>query len=398
MINTMSSETVKDSDLPSSHAWIYPESSDAERVRRWHNVRKLMVQSDLDCLLIPGSDANQLNAAKNVQYISNYVTYSGRTYVIFPADESKEAFLSLGHPEGGVPHQRYVPARYHSWIRTMSATENQGQEVIGHVKKIGLDRSKIGIVDPQLFPAPFYDAFRRAMPEAKLEIASRILTSLRAVLSDEEISMLKEAARILDLSYEAAIETARPGIKECELWGEIEKVIIGNGGFMGHANLITSFRKPSFPMSPPSHRILEEGDTIIAETSSIWAGYTAQIAYAFSLGEPEKELVKMHSLCSNLYDEAISMFNDGKPYKEVKQLLDKEVRDAGYLPMTPQVHLDLGEQDERVKPGQNFVLHPCAVTKDYHFGMKIGDHIVVDKSEKARSVMKTPHDFRALSA
>src|SRR5208282_3880693 len=119
-------------ELP-SYPWAYPEPSDFERTRRWNNVRKLMTSHGLDCLVIPGCDSHGFVDAENVLYISNYATYFGRSFVVFPLEG--EPFLSLGHPEGGTPEQRKLPARYHSWVKNISASLGQGEEVGDYIKR-----------------------------------------------------------------------------------------------------------------------------------------------------------------------------------------------------------------------------------------------------------------------
>src|SRR5208283_4079281 len=138
------------------YPWIYPESSESERDRRWSSIRKLMGEHGIDCLVIPGSDGRASVDAANALYVSNFIADFGLCFVVFPLEG--EPFLSLEYPRGGQPQQR-LPVRYHSWIKNMSASlgQAQGQEVVGYVKRLGLDKSKIGIVNPMLIPAPIYD-------------------------------------------------------------------------------------------------------------------------------------------------------------------------------------------------------------------------------------------------
>ena len=104
----------------------------------------------------------------------------------------------------------------------------------------------------------------------------------------------------------------------------------------------------------------------------------------------------MFDLCLQLYDQARSGLDGGKTYREVNDDLHGRIREFGYVPMTPQVHLYLADDSEKALPGHNFIIHPCIASKDYSIGMKFGDYAVIDGAGKVRNLAKTPHEYKMI--
>ena len=78
---------------------------------------------------------------------------------------------------------------------------------------------------------------------------------MRAIKTPEEIDFLQKAAHLGDLMLETCRKTARPGVKESEVYGQMMATMIGNGGeeptlFLWAADaypLPHPFRLPAMP-------------------------------------------------------------------------------------------------------------------------------------------------------
>ena len=57
-----------------------------------------------------------------------------------------------------------------------------------------------------------------------------MLEKIRTVKSPEEIAILDKAAALGDLMLQACRDTARPGVRECEVYARMMEAMVANGG------------------------------------------------------------------------------------------------------------------------------------------------------------------------
>ena len=68
------------------------------------------------------------------------------------------------------------------------------------------------------------------MPNASIVALDDMLEKIRAIKSAEELEVLRKAARLGDLMLATCRDTARPGVKECEVYADMMQAMIANGG------------------------------------------------------------------------------------------------------------------------------------------------------------------------
>jgi Xaa-Pro aminopeptidase len=86
---------------------------------------------------------------------------------------------------------------------------------------------------------------REALPEAKLIEARDLMFEVRLCPSEEELEWYRKGARFCDLAFEAAVDAARPGMKEYELVGVIHGTYLRHGGSLYGAALgVSPMQKP----------------------------------------------------------------------------------------------------------------------------------------------------------
>ena len=83
-------------------------------------------------------------------------------------------------------------------------------------------------------------------------------------------------------------DTARPGVKECEVYAAMMQAMLANGGEEPTLFLWAADRYPyPHPFRVPTMRPLEKGDMIICEMHPKFGGYFTHVERTFCLGEPE---------------------------------------------------------------------------------------------------------------
>jgi len=376
------------------YPWVFPMPSERERDRRWHAIRRSMREHGFDCLIV-SAPFGYMPTNNHLYYISNYVPFANRgTYVVFPlVGEPRLAVTTVLGP------QFLHCASATSWIGEIVASLYPAQEVVKKLKDLKLERGRLGIVGYWLgvFQASVYDLLRESLPTAAFEDATSVLGEAMNEVSrtsEEELSLLKKACEILDLSYKAVAAALKPGVKEYELWAAAEETIIKNGGWYPHFMLATSGSSPIFPRAPASHNVLHRGDVVLFEIDANYGGITSQISYALSLGRPKSEVEEMFNLCRELYDYSLSELEKDRTFLDIETDLASRIHDAGYEPMTPQIHMYnmsvAMPMDSPPQPGDHFTVHPNVCNKDYTGGAKVGDTIRMTPGGKVERLQTTP--------
>ena len=122
-----------------------------------------------------------------------------------------------------------------------------------------------------------------------------MMEKLRVVKSAEEIAALDKAAKLGDLMLAACRDTARPGVKECEVYAGMMEAMLANGGEEPTLFLWASDKHPyPHPFRVPTMRPLESGDMIICEMHPKFGGYFTHVERTFCLGEPEPRYLDIY--------------------------------------------------------------------------------------------------------
>jgi Xaa-Pro aminopeptidase len=104
------------------------------------------------------------------------------------------------------------------------------------LRELGYEKANIGLVG---FSGAFrsytisyqeYNLLKKELPYANLIEATPLLEQVRMIKSPEEIDMLKKSGKIARLKIDAMLEFCKPGVKECDVYAEMVKADIRNGG------------------------------------------------------------------------------------------------------------------------------------------------------------------------
>jgi Xaa-Pro dipeptidase len=148
-----------------------------------------------------------------------------------------------------------------------------GDSVADRLTELGLAGAKVGIdglagpLDPDGWvPHSMYARLQERLPKVTLVNLDDMMEKLRTVKSAEEIAILEKAAALGDLMLQACRDTARPGVKECEVYARMMETMLANGGEEPTLFLWAADAHPyPHPFRVPTTRPLAKGDMIICE-------------------------------------------------------------------------------------------------------------------------------------
>ncbi|WP_458190741.1 M24 family metallopeptidase [Haladaptatus sp. NG-WS-4] len=140
--------------------------------------------------------------------------------------------------------------------------------------------------------------------DVRTDECAEVMESARKVKTRDEIECLRMVAALCEAGFQRITETAKPGVRESEVWGEATRELWGLGA-MVQGGYVTSG-----PNTWPKHqanttdRVIRPGDLVYADFYNIgFMGYRSCYYRTFSMGEPTQAQQDAYEIArDNLYD------------------------------------------------------------------------------------------------
>ncbi|QIB74335.1 aminopeptidase P family protein [Halogeometricum borinquense] len=182
------------------------------------------------------------------------------------------------------------------WLKQkMANLVTEAMEEYGvHKEPLGLDVGNQGLIS----------AFETNNVDVRTKECVDLMHDARKIKTQDEIECLRQVAAICEAGFQKIKETARPGVKESEVWGHASKELWRHGA-MVQGGYVTSG-----PNTWPKHqanttdRQIRPGDIVYADFYNIgYLGYRSCYYRTFSMGEPTKAQKDAYETArDNLYD------------------------------------------------------------------------------------------------
>ena len=394
----------------------YPRFSIAERDRRWQAVRALMQQNHLDVIVTPQNSGHSADYQANVRYLTHCGGGEPDVAAVFPLEGAVTAIATSAGP-------RWPTVQ--DWVTDVrEARRNYGRTIVERLKELNVDRGRIGItglgeVEGTRTPEGtiFYGTWkqiREAFPRAELVDATAILDEARYVKSLEEIDVLTKSMDIVELAIQAEIETAKPGVKDWEVWAAAHYAMTRNGSELPVHCFWVSGQNPKRTLTRPTMRLLERGDVIINELEASWIGYRSQgvqPVFVEVINPQQAELIKVQR---EIFNRVLESLKPGITVGELADLTRRVGESAapktgpaaganGDLTMHGRGAGDDGpiitphakspkQLGVAMRENMVFVCKPAAISADHEYTCQWGDTVVVTKNG-GRRLGRRPHEL-----
>ena len=308
-----------------------PRLSLAERDRRWSATRQQMETRGLDCIVLWGWPAMWDFCTANARYLSPIGGNAEFNILVFPLHGDPTSFVLMPtFLDGWRASQDWVSdirARRGSWADSVAQC----------LSELGLTGARIGMdglagpLDPDgWLPHSVYQRLGELLPKVEFINLDDMMESLRTIKSDEELEMLGRAARLGDLMLTTCRNTARPGVKDCEVYGRMMEAMLANGGEEPTLFLWACDRYPyPHPFRLPTIRPIERGDLITCEIHPKIGGYFTHVERTFCVGEPEPEQRRIYDGCVAAYQEGMKLFAPGRPISTAMDRVRDVIHERG---------------------------------------------------------------------
>src|ERR687892_1480642 len=175
----------------------YPRFSNAEYERRYNNIRTMMRELRLDCLLIIGGSAAYGRCWFNFRYVTNMMGKAEMAnYCFFPKEGEPCIIVRPGHSLAGGMLARTA-------VREIIVGDpNVLTAIVRTIQERGYDKGRVGIVeyDPYTsIPKNHWDFFTSKLPGTEFVFVTKEFIAARLIKSDEEIAALEKSADLGDI-------------------------------------------------------------------------------------------------------------------------------------------------------------------------------------------------------
>ena len=172
--------------------------------------------------------------------------------------------------------------------------------------------------------------FREVLP-CRLEPASDLLASLRAVKDPEELAAMESAQRIAERALEEILNELRPGVTEKEIAARLQYLMLHFGAQdMSFDPIVVAGPNGSLPHGVPSERPMEAGEFVTMDFGCICQGYCSDMTRTVALDHVTEEMCRVYDTVLAAQAAGIAAARAGVTGKAVDGAARDVIERAGY--------------------------------------------------------------------
>ncbi|MGI6412494.1 MAG: M24 family metallopeptidase [Syntrophomonadaceae bacterium] len=267
---------------------------------RVEGLRDIMVQKQIEAFMV--------SKGQNIFYLSGFTGGSGALLVV--TIENKYILTDSRYRE-------QVKAESPDW-EFIEVKPNDYQGLI----KLGRQFSRLAVEGHHISYA-FYQELQKNIP-AEIFPVSNLLEELRLVKDEEEIGLLKEAARIGDKVFAEISSLIRPGMTEKTIADQISYLLRKNGCWNeSFDTIVLSGSNAAFPHGRPGSRAIMPGDMVIMDFGGIYEGYAGDMTRTMAASHVAPKFKDYYRILLEAQQTGLAMVKSGVRCRDV----DKAVRD-----------------------------------------------------------------------
>ncbi|MGH9443870.1 MAG: M24 family metallopeptidase [Thermoanaerobaculia bacterium] len=327
-------------------AMTLPRYSTKERDRRWELARRVMKEENVDALLIYGEREGTSPAP-----------FSFDTYFTNDRPGAVVVFPRKGEPVSLVPLPTYVGDHFESSLRGEAVwIKPENFRVARHpggiaeaLREHDLEKSAIGVVglDPYppyhllpILPAVLGEGLARELPRATFKPVGHPLARKMMPQSQEELSVVRHAARIGDAIAQAMRDAALPGAPESFVYaaGVVAALELGAmppGMFLWSGRESLAWGPPAWTYRPQESRRLSEGDMILGEVFVLYGMKETRHPISIAVGDVNPDFLKAEQVARDSYESGLDALRPGRRFGDVAKAMLQPIEKAGAAPAHP---------------------------------------------------------------
>ncbi|MCG7518526.1 ectoine hydrolase DoeA [Ruegeria sp. Ofav3-42] len=290
-----------------------------------------------------------------------------------------------------------------------STVRHPMQDLAALIADIGLQKGRIGVeLDNYYYSAKAHLTLMAELPEAKLIDANALVNWQRAVKSDEEIALMRKAARISEHVIDGVLDRIEPGMRKNDLVAQIYHDAITGvddawGDYAAIVPLLPSGADAAAPHLTWDGAPFKSGECTFFELSGCYRRYHAPFCRSVFLGDPPDHLLRAEAALVEGLEAGLDAARAGNQARDIALALAAPLERAGiergarcgypvglsYPPDWGERTISLRPEDETVlEPGMTFHFMPGLWMDDW--GLEITESILITETGPAGCFCSRP--------
>ncbi|WP_170557636.1 ectoine hydrolase DoeA [Ruegeria atlantica] len=382
-----------------------PAFSRAEYDRRLAKTRAAMAAAGLDALFIEDPS--------NMAWLTGYDGWSFYVHQgVLVLHDADPVWWGRNQDANGARRTVWMTSdriRGYADEYVQSTVRHPMQDLAALITDAGIAKGRIGVeLDNYYYSAKAHLTLLAELPEAQLVDANALVNWQRAVKSDEEIALMRKAARISEHVTDGVLERIEPGMRKNDLVAQIYRdAVTGVGSDWGDYAAIVPLL-PSGPDAAAPHLTwdgepFKTGECTFFELSGCYRRYHAPFCRSVFLGKPPDYLLRAEAALVEGLEAGLEAARAGNQARDIALALAAPLERAGiergarcgypiglsYPPDWGERTISLRPEDETVlEPGMTFHFMPGLWMDDW--GLEITESILITESGPAECFCNRP--------
>ena len=230
---------------------------------------------------------------------------------------------------------------------------------------------------------------------------SELITALRVVKSNQEITYVKKAAELADKALDVVWKFAKKGVSESKILAEMNKVIFeGGGDYPANEFIIGSGKNALLCRYQSEKQILSSPDQLTIEWAGTYKHYHSAMFRTIPIGKANKKHYEMHEACiaalkncekelipgnkiGNVFDIHAKTFDD-LGFKKARMNACGYSLGATFSPNWMDWPMLYTKNPYNIEVGNIFFLHMILMDSDSQLAMNLGETYLVNEKGSER--------------
>jgi Xaa-Pro aminopeptidase len=162
--------------------------------------------------------------------------------------------------------------------------------------------------------------------------ANAALNGSRLVKSPTELALLGDASAIVDVAMAAAVETVRPGVRECDVLAEVMRVFYSHNAEVPQCNLIVCSGPNTAPMQRfAGDRMIRAGDLVFMDIGACFNGIFSEATRTVACGPPNETQRAIYRTVYDVHRATIEALRPGAAATDVQAAALKHYGDSPWF-------------------------------------------------------------------
>ena len=249
--------------------------------------------------------------------------------------------------------------------------------------------------------------YKAALPDIEIlsdDMLDRVLEDMRAVKSEQELSLIRKAQKITDETFTYILNHIEPGRSEIDVMLDMEFYMrkLGSEG-VSFDFIVVSGKNSSLPHGVPTDKLIEVGDFVTMDFGAVVEGYRSDMTRTVAVGCVSEEQRKVYDTVLSAQTEAIKAVKAGKVCKDIDKVARDLIYGAGYEGcfghgLGHSVGIEIHENpnfnmrcDTVLKSGTVMTVEP-GIYLENKFGVRIEDMVYVT-DEGCATITESEHEL-----